>query len=51
MCKITFRYRDRYTNGKWKIQTCTALSVQQCIAWYGLEDIDCEYEIISVEEE
>lgn len=49
MKKITFRYKDKYTNGEWREQSCVMKSVAQCIEWYGL-GVDCEYEIISVEE-
>lgn len=49
MLKITFRYRDEQSHGKWRTQSCIMSSVEQCIKVYGL-GIDCEYEIISVEE-
>lgn len=49
MKKITFKYKDEYTNGEWREQSCVMESVAQCIEWYGL-GVDCEYEIISVEE-
>lgn len=49
LLKITFKYRDRYTNGGWSQQTCVMSSVRECIEWYGLGK-DCEYRIISVEE-
>ena len=50
MKHITFKYRDRYTNGKWNTQECWVESVAECIEIYGL-GTDCEYEIVSVEEE
>ena len=49
MLHIKFKYRDKYTNGDWSYQECTMPSVRECIEWYGL-GVDCEYEIISVEE-
>ena len=49
MKKITFKYKDAYTRGEWKTQTCEMESVEECIKWYGL-GVDCEYEIISVED-
>lgn len=48
MFKITFKYCDQYTNGKWNIQTCIVGSVSECIRIYGL-GVDCDYEIVSVE--
>ena len=48
MYKIKFRYKDKYTHGEWRIQSCKCSSVEQCKEWYGL-GIDCEYEILSVE--
>lgn len=49
MLKITFKYRDNYSNGKWNNQTCVVNSVKECKEIYGL-GIDCEYKIISIEE-
>ena len=49
MLKITFKYRDQYSNGNWNEQTCIMSSVAECIEVYGL-GVDCEYEIVSVEE-
>lgn len=49
MVHIKFKYKDRLTKGEWRYQECTMESVQKCIEWYGL-GVDCEYEIISVEE-
>ena len=50
MLKIKFRYRDEMSHWKWREQECIMSSVKECIEWYGLGD-DCEYEIISVEEQ
>lgn len=44
MKKITFRYADAMSN--WN---CIMESVAECIKIYGL-GIDCDYEILSVEE-
>jgi len=49
MVKVKFKYRDALSNGQWNEQRCVVSSVQECINIYGL-GIDCEYEIISVEE-
>lgn len=48
MVKVTFRYRDIYSEG-WNIQSCVVSSVEECKRLYGL-GIDCDYQIISVEE-
>ena len=45
---IKFRYKDRFTNGRWAEQECVCSSVSECKKIYGL-GVDCEYEIISVE--
>ena len=50
MLHIVFEYQDRYTNGKWNKQECHVSSVSECVKIYGL-GVDCEYRIISVEEE
>lgn len=50
MLKIKFKYMDKYSNGKWNKQECIMRSVKECIDWYGL-GVDCEYQIVSVEEE
>lgn len=49
MLHIKFKYRDAYSMGKWNEQECYVGSVAECKRIYGL-GIDCEYEIISVEE-
>ena len=49
MKRITFRYRDALSNWEWRTQHCTTESVEECIKWYGL-GVDCDYEIISVED-
>lgn len=49
MLHIKFKYKDRYTNGNWNTQECYVRSVKECKELYGL-GIDCEYEIISIEE-
>mgnify|MGYP007101832497 CR=1 FL=1 len=48
MLRIKFEYRDQFTNGKWRTQTCVCESLKECIEWYGLGK-DCEYRIVSVE--
>lgn len=49
MLKITFEYRDAWSNGRWNKQMCVMSSVSECRRVYGL-GIDCEYRIISVED-
>jgi hypothetical protein len=49
MLHIKFKYKDIYTNGEWREQECIVSSVRECKELYGL-GVDCEYEIISVEE-
>lgn len=49
MKKITFRYADALSNWQWRTQHCIMESVQKCIEVYGL-GIDCDYEILTVEE-
>jgi len=49
MVRVTFRYKDAWTKGGWREQSCVVRSVQECIKLYGL-GIDCEYQILSVEE-
>lgn len=50
MLRIIFEYKDRYTNGSWKRQSCTVTSVDKCIELYGLNDHDVDYHFISVVE-
>lgn len=49
MKRITFKYCDQYTRGEWNTQVCEVSSVAECKRIYGL-GVDCEYEIIKVEE-
>ncbi len=49
MLHITFEYSDAFTNGGWIRQECYVESVEQCKRIYGLDNGDCEYRIISVE--
>lgn len=49
MKKITFKYADAMSNWKWRTQSCIVEGVQECIKIYSL-GVDCEYEIISVED-
>ena len=49
MQKITFKYADALSNWQWRTQSCVVTSVAECIKIYGL-GIDCEYEILSVED-
>jgi len=49
MKHIKFKYADAYSNWQWREQECVMESVDKAIEIYGL-GIDCEYEIISVED-
>ena len=49
MLHIKFRYRDEQSRGEWREQSCIMSSVKECIEIYGL-GVDCDYEIVSVEE-
>lgn len=49
MLHIKFKYRDEMSNWEWREQECTVESVVECKKLYGL-GVDCEYQIISVEE-
>lgn len=50
MLRIKFKYADAMSNWQWREQECIVSSVAECNRIYGL-GIDCEYEIISVEED
>ena len=50
MLHIKFRYADAMSNWEWREQECRVSSVEECKRIYGL-GVDCDYEIISVEEE
>ena len=47
---IVFEYKDKYTKGEWRKQSCSCETLEDCIKWYGL-GVDCEYRIVSIEEE
>ena len=49
MLRIKFKYADALSNWEWREQECVVSSVSECKRIYGL-GIDCEYEILSVEE-
>lgn len=49
MLRIKFKYADAMSNWQWREQQCVVSSVAECKRIYGL-GIDCEYEIISIEE-
>lgn len=52
---ISFKYADSMSGFRWNTQSCLlyaenkASAISKCIKLYGL-GVDCEYEIISVEE-
>lgn len=49
MLRIKFRYCDELSNWEWCEQECVVSSISECKKLYGL-GIDCEYQIISVED-
>lgn len=49
MLHIVFRYKDALSNWQWREQECVVRSVAECKELYGL-GIDCEYEILKIEE-
>jgi hypothetical protein len=49
MVKVEFLYRDEMSGWKWRKQKCIVSSVEECKRIYGL-GVDCEYQIVSVEE-
>ena len=49
MLKITFEYRDEWSNWEWREQTCVTSSLKECKDFYGL-GVDCDYRIKSIEE-
>lgn len=50
MKKITFIYADKLSNWEWRMQHCIMSSVEECIKFYGLDNKDCMYEILEVED-
>lgn len=50
MVRIVFEYADEMSGGAWTRQECVMESVAECIHWYGLDDDDCKYRIVSVED-
>ena len=54
--KIKFQYADKFSNWEWRDQCCSVCAnskseaKRECIKIYGL-GIDCDYKIVSVEEE
>lgn len=49
MVRVKFKYADALSNWEWREQDCVVSSVKECRELYGL-GIDCDYQIISVEE-
>lgn len=50
MVRIKFKYKDCYTKAdSWSEQECVMDSVAECIKFYGLDQPDVEYQIVSVE--
>lgn len=50
MLNIKFRYKDAMSNWKWRTQSCTVSSVEECKQIYGLDEADVEYKILEVKE-
>ena len=51
MLRIEFEYRDEMSRWEWRRQTCTCRSVEEAERFYGLDGDDCEWRIVSVEDE
>lgn len=49
MVEVKFQFKDKYTRGEWRTQSCVCDSVEECKEMYGL-GYDCEYRILKVEE-
>ena len=49
MLRIEFEYCDAMSNWEWRRQSCTVSSIEERKLIYGL-GVDCEYNIISIEE-
>lgn len=47
---IKFRYRDSMSSWEWRNQECAVPTIEECKRIYGLDEGDCDYEIISIEE-
>lgn len=50
MIYVEFEYKDAYSHGEWRKQSCTAKSIGEVIEWYGLGK-DCEYRILECRED
>lgn len=50
MVHVKFEYCDALSNGNWNTQECYVDSVDQCKKIYGLDNGDCQYRILEVEE-
>lgn len=51
MLRIEFEYRDEMSRWEWRRQTCTCRSVEEAKRFYGLDGDDCEWRIVSVEDD
>ena len=49
MVQVIFEFKDEYTLGQWRKQSCIVESIDECIEMYGLGR-DCEYRIIDIQE-
>lgn len=50
MVRVKFQYRDQLSNWEWRQQECQVSSVEECKRIYGLDNGDCDYLILSVEQ-
>lgn len=50
MIYVEFEYKDAYSHGEWRKQSCTAKSIGEVIEWYGLDGFACEYHILKVKD-
>lgn len=50
MKRIKFRFKDKYTDGKWKNQECSVESLEECVRIYGLNNPDVDWELVMIED-
>lgn len=48
--EISFEYRDAFSHGEWRRQSCLMPSVEAAVRVYGLDEEDVDYRILDVHE-
>jgi hypothetical protein len=46
--EISFEYRDAFSHGEWRRQSCLMPSVEDAVRVYGLDEDDVDYRILDV---